>query len=554
MLSWFRLRVAFLLGIIILLASGTLASSGDLQESLAPDGASITIEVPLAASADDAGMDYFNCEYKTNHPEVYFGECSSGAYFTPGFRFSGVQLPRNAQIQNAYIRFQVDGFYSDQLEVELRVEDAVHAQPFSFSSRPENRPLVPGLAARWSILSGDSWSLGVYRDTPPVTALVQNIVDRPGWNPGNAIAIIAKNIGPSVGPWRARRVLAYDRAGSAATKLVVTYTNPEATPNAVVARRASMPPTIDGDLREWYALSSVYLDRYNASAIEKEWPDPWDNSIYLRVAWDPGYLYFGGVIYDDRLVGNNSEKPWGDDSLELGVYSPAAGTAQFTAAVDGRQAYKGANVTAMTFVTSTIPGGWLIEGAIPTSSIGFGSLQAGQSMPFNFALWDDDLRAVWGQSHMYWRSNSTTEAKPDWGALDLSASVWDVAPTPPTPTPTPTPSPTPPALGALRGAVWHDVNHDGMRGPDELGLVGVRIRLLAGGSVIGETTTSGAGEYEFGSLLPGAYSLLETQPTWLKFSSTPDLVSVLVVAGESKVVNFGDWTGVPSWLPLLLSR
>jgi protocatechuate 3,4-dioxygenase beta subunit len=62
------------------------------------------------------------------------------------------------------------------------------------------------------------------------------------------------------------------------------------------------------------------------------------------------------------------------------------------------------------------------------------------------------------------------------------------------------------------------------------------------------------GRYRFPSLSPGAYVVQEVQPAWLRYSSTPDELTVNLAAGQEAIVNFGDWNGLPIWLPLLRQR
>lgn len=53
--------------------------------------------------------------------------------------------------------------------------------------------------------------LGQTRTSPDLTAIVQEILNRPDWASGNALAIIVKNAGPASGPLLHRRVIGYER-------------------------------------------------------------------------------------------------------------------------------------------------------------------------------------------------------------------------------------------------------------------------------------------------------------------------------------------------------
>jgi hypothetical protein len=73
-----------------------------------------------------------------------------------------------------------------------------------------------------------------------------------------------------------------------------------------------------------------------------------------------------------------------------------------------------------------------------------------------------------------------------------------------------------------------------------------------GGVQIGAATSQGNGGYAFALLPPGAYELRQIRPGWLRFTSTADVVPIVVRAGEDITVNFGDWNGLPSYLPVLV--
>jgi hypothetical protein len=171
----------------------------------------VSIEVPIAASSDDAGINAASgwCVYGTGHNEIYFGQCEDGTDISSGFRFAQVPIPQGAHIVEAYLRFTVDGPYTGAMTVRFRGEASGNAQAFSDTSRPEDRPLIPDMMADWEITAADPWTLDETRLSPPLTAIVQAIVDRTDWSSGNALAIITQNVGTATGTWRHRRVIGY---------------------------------------------------------------------------------------------------------------------------------------------------------------------------------------------------------------------------------------------------------------------------------------------------------------------------------------------------------
>ena len=78
------------------------------------------------------------------------------------------------------------------------------------------------------------------------------------------------------------------------------------------------------------------------------------------------------------------------------------------------------------------------------------------------------------------------------------------------------------------------------------------IHVLQAGAQVDQATTGGDGAYSFVHLSPGAYTISEVPPPWLRWSTTPDEVTVEVLAGQRAEVDFGDWNGRPAWLPLIV--
>ena len=78
------------------------------------------------------------------------------------------------------------------------------------------------------------------------------------------------------------------------------------------------------------------------------------------------------------------------------------------------------------------------------------------------------------------------------------------------------------------------------------------VKLFRDGLQASQATTAGDGAYRFSALAPGTYLVREIQPAWVRWSTTPDEVSVVLMAGETRIANFGDWNGRQTYLPLIL--
>ncbi|MGD9240220.1 MAG: hypothetical protein PVG69_09360, partial [Desulfobacterales bacterium] len=139
-----------------------------------------------------------------------------------GMRFADIDIPRGADIISAYIEFSTDevGPYED---TSLTIYGQAHNNAVSFSATnydiSHRAPTNASVA--WDIV--DQWDTAhVKHQTPDLTLIIQEIVDRGGWESGNALVIIVTGEGKRVAE-------SYDGADghgdtTLAPKLVVEYT------------------------------------------------------------------------------------------------------------------------------------------------------------------------------------------------------------------------------------------------------------------------------------------------------------------------------------------
>jgi type IV pilus assembly protein PilY1 len=165
----------------------------------------------LIANADDAeetaggGSVWLNGDQ-----DLDFGE------FIVGMRFQNVDLPQGVTIQSAFIEFIADENGDDDAELTIFGENVDNAtvfmaNDFNISGRTKTDASVLWVPDPWT--SGDQYS------TPDVAALVQEIVDRPDWSAGNAMAFIVNGTGK-------RAATSRERGSAYAAVLRVVFDNP----------------------------------------------------------------------------------------------------------------------------------------------------------------------------------------------------------------------------------------------------------------------------------------------------------------------------------------
>ncbi|MCK4827817.1 hypothetical protein KA005_69455 [bacterium] len=98
------------------------------------------------------------------------------------------------------------------------------------------------------------------------------------------------------------------------------------------------------------------------------------------------------------------------------------------------------------------------------------------------------------------------------------------------------------ALGSISGMKFNDLNGNGVEDPGEPGLEGWIIKLTKPDGITVETTTDSNGDYIFGSLLIGTYTVEEVlQPGWTQTAPPGGTYTVDISAGDHVMeVDFGN--------------
>jgi hypothetical protein len=194
-----------------------LSASDDLSITVLSGGTPVTtFEVRVAAGNDDAEENASGTMYRnsTDLELIY-----DGSNQTVGIRFLGVSIPRGSTIVNAYLQFWVDE------ETEEPASLAVQGQ--AIDNAPEFSTARWNISSRSRTVAGVSWvppawltagEAGLDERTPNLSSVIQEIVSRPGWVPGNSLAIILTGTGHRV-------AVAYEENPAQAPLLHVEYFN-----------------------------------------------------------------------------------------------------------------------------------------------------------------------------------------------------------------------------------------------------------------------------------------------------------------------------------------
>ncbi|MBY5161740.1 Ig-like domain-containing protein [Salsipaludibacter albus] len=159
--------------------------------TVTPDVA--TVDVQVEANSDDAEEAASGVvELDSTDLEMV----QEASVQTVGLRFDGVAIPRGATITTARVQFQVDETDGRTTQLDLALQDADDPPTFGpgafdLSSRPVLDEPVTWTPPSWSPVG----QRGAAQQTPDLARLVQELVDRPGWSSGNAVALLVSGSG-----------------------------------------------------------------------------------------------------------------------------------------------------------------------------------------------------------------------------------------------------------------------------------------------------------------------------------------------------------------------
>ncbi|MBW2966581.1 hypothetical protein KY342_05745 [Candidatus Woesearchaeota archaeon] len=149
-----------------------------------------------------------------------------------GMRFRNIGIPQNATITYAHVQFTGEPSPgSGSPSLMIFGEDADNATIFSSTTYNITNRIMTSASVSWDPPSWSSGSAGANERTPTISSIIQEIVNRPGWNSGNSLVILINGTGDAS---NYRRAESYEGLPADAPLLVVNYTTTDTTPPATI--------------------------------------------------------------------------------------------------------------------------------------------------------------------------------------------------------------------------------------------------------------------------------------------------------------------------------
>jgi len=166
---------------------------------------------------------------------------------TVGLRFTGVAIPRGAQIQSVYVQFKTAETGSTATTLTIQGEAADNAAALApttanFSSRSRTAASAVWSPPAWNTVN----EVGTAQRTSDLTGVVQEIVSRPGWASGNALVLVitgtGKRVAKSFDGDAAGAPLLHVVYGAAGTPTPTATAAPTTTPTPILTATPSPTP------------------------------------------------------------------------------------------------------------------------------------------------------------------------------------------------------------------------------------------------------------------------------------------------------------------------
>ncbi|MDK3257092.1 PKD domain-containing protein [Blastococcus capsensis] len=175
---------------------GALLATDEVTVVVRDGDGSGVLDLPIQASSDDA-------EERSNRTILGGTDLElvedGTALQKVGLRFTGVAVPQGTTITNAYVQFGADPDLADQpngpTSLTVAAQAADDPATFTEAAGSVSAPERTAATVAWQPPAWTPGDRGVDQQTPDLSSVLQEIVSRPGWTSGNALALVVTGSG-----------------------------------------------------------------------------------------------------------------------------------------------------------------------------------------------------------------------------------------------------------------------------------------------------------------------------------------------------------------------
>jgi len=172
----------------------------------------VTETFVIRSSHDDGYNKLYNGSANLTSSYAYIGNG-----FLIGWRFEGISIPPGSEVKEAVLEVFCHNGSAAPVTILYIAEASDDANPFSVASYD----LINRQKTLTSLVDvPEPWLKMGWNASPDLSSILQEIIDRPGWRAGNAVAFFAEEISDA----GKRGLYMIEKADTYAARLHVTYT------------------------------------------------------------------------------------------------------------------------------------------------------------------------------------------------------------------------------------------------------------------------------------------------------------------------------------------
>lgn len=262
-----------------------------------------TLILSVAGNDDDAVERQDSTGFDKDEDLVSAISNNVGAAFRQdvGLRFADVPIPQGAVLSSVVLEIYIEaGDNFDDAREHIFAEDIDDSPDFA---------ATPSVMSRTNTTANVAWDAsnigtGAYFPSPDITAVIQEVIDRPGWVSGNALTVLLR--GDASGTSRTLRFMAKEHADNHPARLNITYD----TAGGQLLRLAGTWQLVDNT-----RPSSLFGLRYfgDGHALHLDDGDVPKVSSDYGVSWSDATPPTGGGSYDRckaATIDSAGERAW----------------------------------------------------------------------------------------------------------------------------------------------------------------------------------------------------------------------------------------------------
>lgn len=232
-----------------------------------------------------------------------------------GLNFPNLAIPQGAIIESAYFEVVSDASYTDATSIVIFGEDIDDAAEFSNGSPISSRTTTTE-SETWIM---PYWSTGnITYQSPDISDIIQEIVDRGGWSSGNDLNIITSETSGN------RGAKSYNRSPSDAPKLIVTYSDPSISDDYLTFVETTTLP----------AGSSLTTDNIETASFSSGGNVDPDNNFGVYQDLSSFNVISGTVFYDSDGNGSFNGSDVGTNNITVCLYNDINANSAYDEGVD----------------------------------------------------------------------------------------------------------------------------------------------------------------------------------------------------------------------------